>query len=168
MYSLNEIPIRWFPGDWLLKERKHRERFCLVWKNYPEFQHSQRLVNNNLQSEFLAKYSIKAYKAIHTPKGERQLIVFFKRHTDMLFALKTSFDIDNVSYNWSRGDPSRIKTPRNNAHQLNEDSSSKTSTRNRRTSQNPTKSHKNIKSKGSTNDFNTLVDLLKKLVSNTN
>ncbi|GBC07366.1 hypothetical protein RclHR1_07410002 [Rhizophagus clarus] len=99
MYTLNETPIRWFPEDWSLKERKHRERFCLVWKNCPEFQHTQRLVNRNLQSDFLAKYSIKAYKAIHTPKGERQLIVFFERHTDMLFALRTSFNIDNSEPN---------------------------------------------------------------------
>ncbi|GES93567.1 kinase-like domain-containing protein [Rhizophagus clarus] len=30
-------------GDWSLKERKHRERFCLVWKDCPEAQHTQRL-----------------------------------------------------------------------------------------------------------------------------
>ncbi|GBB85950.1 hypothetical protein RclHR1_07890001 [Rhizophagus clarus] len=118
-----------------------------------------------MQSEFLAKYSIKAYKAIHTPKGERQLIVFFERHTDMLFALKTSFDIENKTYNWSRGDPLRNKSPRQ-TNTVNEDSSSKTCTRNRPRGQNPTKSQKNNKSKGSADIFNTLVDVLKKLASN--
>ncbi|GBB98217.1 hypothetical protein RclHR1_03170013 [Rhizophagus clarus] len=164
MYTLNNTPIRWFPGDWSLKERKHRERFCLVWRNCPEAQHTQRLVNQNLQSEFLAKYSIKAYKAIHAPKGERQLIVFFERHTD---ALKTSFDIENVTHNWSRGEPFRNKIPHKTARNgMNEDSSSKSRTQNRSKDQNPTKSNFRNKPKGSADVFNTLVDVLKKLASN--
>ncbi|GBB92091.1 hypothetical protein RclHR1_19600004 [Rhizophagus clarus] len=40
MYTLNNSPIRWFPGDWSLKDRKNRERFCLVWRNCPESQHT--------------------------------------------------------------------------------------------------------------------------------
>ncbi|GBC08275.1 hypothetical protein RclHR1_00800002 [Rhizophagus clarus] len=114
-----------------------------------------------MQSDFLAKYSIKAYKAIKTPKGERQLIVFFKRHSDMLFAL-----IDNITYNWFRGDPLRNKPTRQADNKANGDSSSKTSFRNRPKGQNPTKNSKKNKSKGSTNDFNTLVDLLKMLIKN--
>ncbi|GES98812.1 hypothetical protein RCL_jg5677.t1 [Rhizophagus clarus] len=112
---------------------------------------------------FLAKYSIKAYKAIHTPKGERQLIVFFE---DMLFALRISFDIENKTYNWSHGDPIRNKSSRQTDHKVNEDSSSKMSSRNRPRGQNPTKSHKKNKPKGSADIFNTLVDVLKKLASN--
>ncbi|GBB97014.1 hypothetical protein RclHR1_00290012 [Rhizophagus clarus] len=163
MYTLLNI---WFPEDWSLKERKHRERFYLVWKDCPEAQHTQCLVNRNLQSDFLAKYSIKAYKAIQTPKGERQLIVFFERHTDMMFALRTSFDIENHSYNWSRGDPDRNKIPRNNSTKLSKESSSKMSIRNRSMDQNPTKSQRWNKSKGSADVFNTLADVLKKLASN--
>ncbi|GET03652.1 hypothetical protein GLOIN_2v1765605 [Rhizophagus clarus] len=168
MYTLNDLPIRWFPGDWLLKERKNRERFCLVWKNCPESQHTQRLVTRNLQSEFLAKYSVKAYKAIKTPKGERQLIAFFERHSDMLFALRTSFDINNITYTWSRSDPPRQNKPRSD-HQKQRNrgsSSNKMSSSNRPKGQNQNKtSKKKHKSNGSTDVFNTLVDLLKKLVS---
>ncbi|GBB88597.1 hypothetical protein RclHR1_15150002 [Rhizophagus clarus] len=96
MYTLLNIPIRWFPGDWSLKERKHRERFCLVWKDCPEAQHTQRLTVDRVLRK----------------------------------ALRTSFDIDNKTYNWSRGDPLRNKSPRH-TNTVNEDSSSKTCTRNR-------------------------------------
>ncbi|GES74583.1 hypothetical protein RCL_jg10158.t1 [Rhizophagus clarus] len=44
------------------------------------------------RSEFLAKYNIKAYKAIKTPSVDRQWIGFFERHTDTNFVLRTSLD----------------------------------------------------------------------------
>jgi len=34
--SLGGIPVRWFPAEYTLKERKQRERFVLVVKNVPD------------------------------------------------------------------------------------------------------------------------------------
>ncbi|GBB92090.1 hypothetical protein RclHR1_19600003 [Rhizophagus clarus] len=99
-------------------------------------------------------------------KGERQLIAFFERHTDMLFALRTSFDIDNISHTWSRGDPPRPNKPRSDRQQQRNrgSSSDKMSSSKRSSDQNQNKtSRKKNKSNGSTEVFNTLVDLLKKL-----
>ncbi|GES73541.1 hypothetical protein RCL_jg4024.t1 [Rhizophagus clarus] len=115
------------------------------------------------------KYPSDAYKAINTLYEERQLIVFFEKHTDMLFALRTSFDIDNVIHNWSHGEPLENKSLRNTRHRLNEDSSSKKSQSHRPQGQNPGKNSNkqqiSHKLKGFADVFNTLVDLLKKLAS---
>ncbi|GES95370.1 hypothetical protein RCL_jg9672.t1 [Rhizophagus clarus] len=80
--------------------------------------------------------------------GERQMIVFFERHTDMLFALRTSFDIAEITYNWSRGEPFRQKQTRSGGKRT-EGASNKTSPSKRSYGQNPARSnHKNRTPKG--------------------
>ena len=80
--SLGGIPVRWFPGTYSLKERKHRERFVAIIKNLPEDMTTATLYQGALH-QFLLTAKVDAFKIIKLADGSRKLLGYYKNLDDM-------------------------------------------------------------------------------------
>jgi hypothetical protein len=55
--------------------------------------------------EFLENFNVKSYKSITTAKGERMILGYFEKLTDIELALDMSFTLLNQEFRWSRSTP---------------------------------------------------------------
>ena len=55
------MTIRWYPGNWTLKEKKARDQFQAVLQDCPEELDTNFIINNR---EFIERYKIKAFKFV--------------------------------------------------------------------------------------------------------
>ena len=78
LVSLGGIPVRWFSGNFSLKERKMREKFVSVINNIPDTMMTEALYQHNAIHNFLTMTGIKAFKIVKNPDGTRKLLGFYE------------------------------------------------------------------------------------------
>uniref|UniRef100_A0A1D1YKA8 Chromatin modification-related protein EAF3 n=1 Tax=Anthurium amnicola TaxID=1678845 RepID=A0A1D1YKA8_9ARAE len=97
--SLGGIPVRWFPGTYSLKERKHRERFVAIIKNLPEDMTTATLYHGT-PHQFLLNAKVNAFKIIKTADGSRKLLGYYKNLDDMKAVIGNKQSWGEFSLEW--------------------------------------------------------------------
>jgi len=82
MVSLGGIPVRWYPGNFTLKERKQRERFVSVINDIPESMTTEALYHF-APHQFLTIAEVKGFKVIKTSNGSRKLLGYYETFDKM-------------------------------------------------------------------------------------
>jgi hypothetical protein len=77
--DLGGIPVRWFPAEWSIKDRKQHESFTAVLKDIPDSLTVQSIWQQGKLHELFE--SVHAFKIIQEGK-ERRLIGYFKTWQD--------------------------------------------------------------------------------------
>ncbi|CAB4420313.1 unnamed protein product [Rhizophagus irregularis] len=104
--TFREIPVRWFPARWTLKERKQRERFQATIHKIPDSMTLATLWKDGHPHSFLSAIKgLKSFKIIQTARGERKLIGYFERWVDVRTALDNQLIWDNTNLQWKRHVP---------------------------------------------------------------
>ncbi|PKK62157.1 hypothetical protein RhiirC2_790784 [Rhizophagus irregularis] len=86
-YWTTDLPVRWFPASWTLRERKQREKFKTVIHDIPEDMTMATLWMDCKPCEFLMKCGASTFKIIQTSKGWRKLVAYFENWETTLRAL---------------------------------------------------------------------------------
>ena len=74
---LGGLPVRWFPVNWDLKQRKERERFQAVLIGVPASTTTASLYPDNPAHSILTPTGCKAFKIIQD-RGTRKLITYYE------------------------------------------------------------------------------------------
>jgi len=101
MHELDNLPIRWFPGTWTLKQRKNREKFKLVINSLPETIAATES-RTDTRYGLLHRFEVRSHKIIKTTKGDLQLIGYFEKYEDVQRALNAKFQLEDKDYRWSK------------------------------------------------------------------
>ena len=97
--NLNDgITVRWYPGDWTLKERKQRSEFCAVIHDSPAELNTELLIKDQ---QFLIKFGIKSYKIIRLNNNKNKFIAYFENFDVRRAALHTpAFQLFGMERKW--------------------------------------------------------------------
>lgn len=94
MVILGDIPVRWYPATWTLRERKKRDAFQLEITDLPGSVTTDALINSPL-NRLLTQGKVKQWKIIITGKM-RNLILYYESWADLSLHKGTEFDWNGV------------------------------------------------------------------------
>ncbi|CAB4442703.1 unnamed protein product [Rhizophagus irregularis] len=144
---LGGLPVRWFPANWNLKQRKEQERFQAVLKGVPASVTTAALYPDNPAHSILVPLGCKAFKIIQD-RGTRKLITYYESWADLEKVLGKAFSLDEFTGDWMRYFTPNLKQRRRNPQKVNQEGGSKVRTTNTNTQsskkQKVTKEIKNI------------------------
>ena len=106
MVSLGGIPVRWFPAEYTLKERKQREKFVAVIKNIPDTMTATNLFQGSFNA-FLVTANVKAFKILKLFDGSSKLLGYFENFDKMKEALNNQQNWGNNFLSWETQEPPR-------------------------------------------------------------
>ena len=99
--SLGNIPVRWYPASWSLKQRKEREKFQTAILDIPPSMTLQALWTQGQQLQFLnGVQGLKAFKLVQDAKGKRKLVGFFETWESLHKALESKPVWEEVTLSW--------------------------------------------------------------------
>ncbi|GBC07715.1 hypothetical protein RclHR1_07650002 [Rhizophagus clarus] len=100
-YSLGDISVRWFPGNWSLHQRKKREQFRLYLNDLPqESRYWSTWERTAPSQEMFGNLPIKAIKHFETG-GKASIVVFFEKYDDVEICRKTRFNFNHNDVDYS-------------------------------------------------------------------
>ncbi|GBB94659.1 hypothetical protein RclHR1_00240007 [Rhizophagus clarus] len=100
-YSLGDISVRWFPGNWSLHQRKKREQFRLYLNDLPqESRYWSIWERTALSQEMFGHLPIKAIKHFETG-GKTSIVVFFEKYDNVEICRKTRFNFNHNDVDYS-------------------------------------------------------------------
>ncbi|GBB96228.1 hypothetical protein RclHR1_27020001 [Rhizophagus clarus] len=100
-YSLGDISVRWFPGNWSLHQRKKREQFRLYLNDLPqESRYWSTWERTAPSQEMFGNLPIKAIKQFETG-GKASIVVFFEKYDDVEICRKTRFNFNHNDVDYS-------------------------------------------------------------------
>ncbi|CAB4415329.1 unnamed protein product [Rhizophagus irregularis] len=129
---LGGLPVRWFPANWDLKQRKERERFQVVLKGVPASVTTATLYPDNPAHSVLVPLGCKAFKIIQD-RGTRKLITYYESWADLEKVLGKAFSLDEFTGDWMRYFTPNFKQRRRNPQKVNQEGGSKVRTTNTNT-----------------------------------
>ncbi|GES91381.1 hypothetical protein GLOIN_2v1662849 [Rhizophagus clarus] len=100
-YSLGNISVRWFPGNWSLHQRKKREQFRLYINDLPqESCYWSTWERTASPQEMFGHLPIKAIKHFETG-GKVSIVVFFEKYENVEICRKTRFNFNHNDVDYS-------------------------------------------------------------------
>ena len=72
---IDGMALRWFSGDWTLKERKRRSEFCAVIEDSPVGLTTEALIQDQ---SFLLRFGLKSYKILRLPANKLKFLAYFE------------------------------------------------------------------------------------------
>jgi len=172
MVGLGNIPVRWFPADWTLQERKKRESFQLAVKSIPD----SLTINDcwlplyGKLTEYLTDRHVKAWRILKIGKV-RKLILYFESFADLKYCKEKGMTFgpaDNLqNLELSRhGSPNFTKC--NSKNEPKKKASTQPTKQDKKTTATLTQKKKPKKNRGQSNDnqkvLAEILSLLRKIV----
>ena len=105
MVALGGIPVRWFPGNYTLKERKQRECFVSVMNNIPDSLTNNALYLGTSSNAFLKTAGVKAIKIIKNPDGTRKMLGYYESFDKQKEMLETQQNWGSAFLKWELQGP---------------------------------------------------------------
>ncbi|GBB96791.1 hypothetical protein RclHR1_28340001 [Rhizophagus clarus] len=100
-YSIGDISVRWFPGNWSLHQRKKREQFRLYLNDLPqESRYWSTWKRTAPSQEMFSHLPIKAIKHFETG-GKASIVVFFEKYEDVEICRRTRFNFNHNDVDYS-------------------------------------------------------------------
>ena len=171
-YSLGDLSVRWFPGNWTLPKRKKREQFRLYLNDLPKNSHTWQLWERNLPSDIFRPYPTKALKHFITATGKRCIVAYFEKYEDVEQCLRVPFTFadhnEPTTLHWSRSPPqAQKKNNKSNSSgsKAKKNDTAKTSKKPKKSSKKSDSSDKKKSKKSSNTKSDKKVDLIKLLLS---
>ncbi|GBC23508.2 hypothetical protein GLOIN_2v1473242 [Rhizophagus irregularis DAOM 181602=DAOM 197198] len=115
---LGGLPIRWFPANWDLKQRKEREQFQAVIKGVPASVNTATLYPENHAHSILAPIGCKAFKLIQD-WDTRKLITYYESWADLNKVIGKPFSLDEFTGDWMMYFTPNLKQRRRNLQKVN-------------------------------------------------
>lgn len=131
MVDLGGLPVRWFPANWTLQERKKREAFQACIKNIPDSMNVENLWTPGTPHALFRDLKIQSWKIIQLSNKERRLLAYFKDFDSQRDALDKSVIWGNDTWAWVRHDTPKLRKKKSVSYTDDKaSSSSKTRKRN--------------------------------------
>ena len=99
-FKLGPVVVRWFPGNWTLKQRRNRKVFTAKVEGLPESIANDPLLFQDFdrQDRFFKDFGFSSYKIVKQHDKRYTLIGYFPNYEELKTALETPFVFDKVNY----------------------------------------------------------------------
>ena len=169
---IDGMALRWFPGDWTLKERKRRSEFCAVIEDSPAGLTTEALIQDQI---FLLRFGVKSYKILRLPNNKAKFLAYFENfdacraalHTPTfhLFGEERKWTMDNFSPRKGKRSPRGPPPPPKDQKSSNKNQqSSNKSSKHKSSTSNKKNRHRKNSEKSRDSTLTIIADLLSSLI----